>query len=233
MAGRCMNRVLLLEDDQQISRSLSINLKLKGFDVSTAESLKEARLKLDSFQYDILLFDINLPDGNSLDLCHEIKNEKKNSTPVVFLSANIDEETVVKAFSSGGDDYIRKPFGMDELYARIKKSMQFKEEPENLISWFGLEVSQEKRMFFYEGLEINFSRKEFDILYTMMRRKGDVLSRDRIIELVGDSNEAYDRTIDSHISHIRKKLKDNKVFKVKITPVYGVGYKLEGVVDKL
>jgi DNA-binding response OmpR family regulator len=107
-------KVLLVEDDTQISKSLSMSLNYSSYEVTTAESLADAWLKFSERRYYILLLDINLPDGTGIEFCEKLRAGGQ-TVPILFLSARTDEETVVKTMSIGGDDYIRKPFGTEEL----------------------------------------------------------------------------------------------------------------------
>lgn len=225
-----MASVLIIEDDVQISKSLSIHLGLEGHQVQSAENIELARNTLSQYKFDILLMDVNLPDGNGLDFCHELV-QGGFLTPILFLSANIDEESVVRAMQNGAEDYIRKPFGIAELSARmsriLKTHLAKNIVDKNLLTFDKLQVNLAKRVVLYSGQELILPRKEFDIFAALVKRKGDVLTRENIIEVTGGGEEIYDRTIDSHISHLRRKMKSLFAEDLLINPVYGVGYKLE------
>jgi DNA-binding response OmpR family regulator len=221
-----MTRILIVEDDSQISRSLKLNLRLSGYEVSEASSVSEAWATLEENHFDIVCLDIGLPDGSGMDLCQKIRMSG-NDIPVLFISALTDEKIVVKAISAGGDDYIRKPFGMDELKARIQKALKRFAAAPTLMTKGLLTVDSSNRIVKFADELINLSRKEIEILTVLMKRCGDVVSRDMIISAIYEESETFDRTIDSHMSHLRKKLREVAGVTVQIVSVYGLGYRLE------
>lgn len=223
-----MNKILLVEDDIQIAKSLCMNLKLNGFDVNPAGSLKEAWERLGQMHFDLLLLDVNLPDGNGFDLCQKIR-QMGNDVPVLFLSARTDEATVVKSMNMGGDDYIRKPYGTEELKVRIMKLLKRFPNQVKLITFGQLAIDTEKRQVKICDKAVSLGRRELDILIILAKRAGNVVTREKILSYLQESNEVYDRTIDSHISHLRKKLKDVTDHALQISSIYGVGYRLEWV----
>lgn len=220
-----MVKVLLVEDDPQISKSLKMNLSYAGYEVATAETVAEALEKAAESPYDVFLFDVNLPDGDGLELCHQVRARGKE-TPVLFLSARTDEETVVKAMNIGGEDYLRKPFGVEELKVRMAKAMKRSAPARKIIEKGPVALDLGRRSATYAGKDLPLGRREFDILAVLMKKSGDVVTRENIIEQLEGSADLYDRTIDSHISHLRKKLKDIGGDGLQILSVYGVGYRL-------
>ena len=223
-----MKKILLLEDDSQISKSLKIGLTLEGFEVTTAGTLSEANQKMELGAYDVFLFDVNLPDGNGIDLCHQIRSAG-NETPVLFLSARTDEETVVRGMSIGADDYLRKPFGLEELKIRMKNAMKRVPPSRQILEMGLLQIGVAGRTAKVKGLPLNLGRREFDILSSLLKKKGDVVTREDIIAYLGEAAELFDRTVDSHISHLRRKLREGAGEAVQIVPVYGVGYRLHAL----
>jgi DNA-binding response OmpR family regulator len=224
-------KVLLVEDDTQIQKSLKMNLSLSGYEVNTAETVAEAMAWIGKKNFDLYLLDVNLPDGNGLDLCHEIR-AKSIESPVLFLSARTDEETVVKAMNIGAEDYIRKPFGVEELKARMKKASAHAPAVRNLVEAGPLTLDIGRRSADVAGKPLNLGRREFDILSALAKRAGDVVTRENIINYLGENPDIYDRTIDSHVSHLRRKLREAAGEAVQIAPVYGVGYKLQWIESK-
>jgi DNA-binding response OmpR family regulator len=224
-------KVLLVEDDTQIQKSLKMNLALSGYDVNTAETVAEALALIEKKSFDLYLLDVNLPDGNGLDLCHEIR-AKSIESPVLFLSARTDEETVVKAMNIGAEDYIRKPFGVEELKVRMKKASAHAPAVRNLVEAGPLHLDIGRRSASIAGQPLNLGRREFDILSALAKRAGDVVTRENIINYLGENPDIYDRTVDSHVSHLRRKLREVAGEIVQIAPVYGIGYKLQWVEPK-
>jgi DNA-binding response OmpR family regulator len=221
-----MLKVLLVEDDSQISKSLSMSLSFSGFEVATAETLAQAWTKISNRPYDIILLDVGLPDGSGIDLCQRIRAAGK-TTPILFLSARVDEETVVKGMNFGADDYIRKPFGTEELKVRMNKALKRVPPAGNRIEAGSLVMDLDKRFATISGKPINLGKREFDILAYIAKKAGDVVTRDSILERLDEKPEVYDRTIDSHMSHLRRKLRDAGGDVVQIVAVYGVGYRLQ------
>lgn len=218
-------KVLIVEDDHQISKSLSINLRHDGHEVVVATTIGEGWRQHSQKRFDIILLDVNLPDGSGIELCQRIRSSN-SEVPIIFLSARTDEETVVRGISIGGNDYIRKPFGIDELKARIKKIVRGTQKLTNLIKFGEMEIDVDGRSVSISNTVVPLGRREFDILLILSRKKGDVVTRENIMQGLGQEADLYDRTIDSHISHLRSKLKDAGG-KVTIASVYGVGYRLE------
>lgn len=219
-----MSKILLVEDDPQISKSLKINLSLNGFHVSLASSVHEALNQLSENSFHLILMDIGLPDGNGLDLCKTVR-ETDQDTPILFLSARTDEATVVRGITLGADDYIRKPFGTEELKTRMNKILK-RLPSSRFISFGDLKIEMDKRMVTIKDKVLSLGRKELEILMVLAKRAGDVVTREAILNSVQE-NEIFDRTIDSHMSHLRKKIRDVAGDALQINSIYGVGYRLE------
>jgi DNA-binding response OmpR family regulator len=217
--------ILLMEDDSQIAKSLSMGLGLAGFEVTLAGTVAEAWALLTDRAFDVLLFDVNLPDGSGIALCQRLREAGK-SAPILFLSAKTDEETVVKGITVGGDDYLRKPFGIEELKARIGKLLRRSNIPGKVIELGQLNIDLDKRAAALGRTVLTLGRREFDILAILAKKAGDVVTREHILSALDEKSDVYDRTIDSHISHLRRKLKAAGGDGVQIIPVYGVGYRL-------
>lgn len=222
-----MFNVLLVEDDPQISKSLSMSLKYSDYDVAVAETIGDAWSKMAAMTYDILLLDVNLPDGTGMELCEKIRAAGKE-VPIIFLSARTDEETVVKGMNLGGDDYLRKPFGTEELKVRMNKVMKrtTASTPKNSLTVGPLTMDFGKRTVLLQGSPLNLGKRQFDILAILARKAGDVVTRENILIQLDNNTDLYDRTIDSHMSHLRIKLREAGDT-IQIVPVYGVGYRLQ------
>ena len=219
-----MLTVLLVEDDPQISKSLSMSLRYSDFEVSVTDTIKAAWQKIITHNYDILLFDINLPDGTGIELCERVR-ASGNDVPIIFLSARTDEETVVKGMNLGGDDYIRKPFGAEELKVRMSKLIR-RRSARQVLAVGSLQMDFDKRTVMVDGQSLNLGKRQFEILAILAKKAGDVVTRENILMQLENNEELYDRTIDSHVSHLRNKLKEAGD-SIQIVPVYGVGYRLQ------
>lgn len=221
-----MSKILIIEDDPQITKILKLNLKISGFEVQHASSVKEAWEQILNTHFDLLLMDIGLPDGNGLDLCKRIR-DSENHVPIVFLSALTDEATVVKGIKNGADDYLRKPFGMEELKVRINKFVKRIAPNMQTIKFGDLTIDPAKRIVTLMGQLLSLGRKEMEILSLLARRAGDIVTRETILATLYEEADLYDRTVDSHMSHLRRKLREVAGQSLQISSVYGLGYRLE------
>lgn len=219
-----MPLILLIEDDPMIGRSLQIALGLEGIKLVQEVSLASARQALKTRNFDLILLDINLPDGKGFELCKELR-DRKVSTPIIAITANLDDETAITTLGLGANDYVRKPFSNKELFYRIK--MRIKESHDaDVITVAGLRMVLGKRQVFLKNEPIDLARKEFDLLVTFSKRVDHVFSREDILRVIDTDREINDRTVDSHVSHLRAKLKKHRCDNIEIKSVYGLGYKL-------
>ena len=217
-------KILIIDDEEMI---LSMMEKCLGeqFSVYTAENAKKA-LELLNVIPDIILLDINMPEMDGLELCQLIRGHI--SCPIIFLTARVTERDVIKGLSVGGDDYITKPFSMDELLARISAHLRREERKgtaENLRFDEELIIDYNSRTVFYGKEQLDFSNKEFEIIRFLSQNAGMVFDRETIYEkLWGYNGEGDSIVVKEHIRKIRNKL---SVYTDKnyIETVWGVGYK--------
>lgn len=221
-----MPKILIVEDDPQITKILQLNLRLAGLETDNAMNFQDAWTKISSSHFDLILMDIGLPDGSGLDLCQRVR-ESGNEVPIVFLSARTDEATVVKGIKNGADDYLRKPFGLEELKVRINKFIKKMVPNVQTIKFGELSIDPTKRVVTLMGEMVSLGRKELDILTLLAKRSGDIVTRENILNALYDNADLYDRTVDSHMSHLRRKLREVAGQSIQITSVYGLGYRLE------
>ena len=217
-------KILIIDDEEMI---LSMMEKCFGeeFSVYTAENAKKA-LELLNVIPDIILLDINMPEMDGLELCQLIRGHI--SCPIIFLTARVTEQDVIRGLSVGGDDYITKPFRMDELLARISAHLRREERKgtaENLRFDEELIIDYNSRTVFYGKEQLDFSNKEFEIIRFLSQNAGMVFDRETIYEkLWGYNGEGDSIVVKEHIRKIRNKL---SVYTDKnyIETVWGVGYK--------
>ncbi|RJR32349.1 MAG: two-component system response regulator CreB [Desulfobacteraceae bacterium] len=220
-------KILIVEDEPAITDNIQYALETEGFEtVCLASGLPVLPLMARS-RADLIILDIGLPDVSGLELCKEIR--KSYSTPIIFLTARIEEVDRVVGLEVGGDDYVTKPFSPRELAARVKavlrRSRPVGGEPVTASGIF--QVNESKRQIFYMGKLLELSRYEFEILKTFIRRPGHVFSRDQLMDLVWDEPEAsLDRTVDAHIKNLRNKLKTIRPDMDPIVTHRGTGYSL-------
>jgi DNA-binding response OmpR family regulator len=225
-----MTRILLVEDDPVLGRGLNVNLELEGYKVQWVKSLQAAREARVSWSFGLVIMDLGLPDGNGLQLLKELKASKNSteaSTPVMILTAKTDEDSVVEGLTAGATDYVRKPFGNRELLARIRTVLREPATQSHQLRYENLVISLDQRRVTYGESDIDLSRREFDLLCHFVQRSEAVVTRDALLQALGKDEEIFDRTIDSHVSHLRARLRKAGVQDIQISSVYGVGYRLE------
>lgn len=201
-----MEEILIVEDERDIREILSFNLERAGYRTVEASSAEQGIEKLTQ-STSLILLDVMLPGMSGFEMASKIREEGSH-IPIIFLTARSAEEDVLSGFSSGGDDYIAKPFSRAELLARVKAVLKRTVPPMPTKYECGpLVIDIESSTALLDGKEILFSRKEFDILAFLIRNQGSYFSRsDLIRELWVDAPYVIDRTIDVHIAHIRTKL---------------------------
>ena len=221
-------KILLIEDEPDIRKTLEYNISREGFDVISTSSLSDGKKQLDSSSFSLILLDLMLPDGSGLDLCREIKSDKeKLSTPIIILTAKDDEVDKVVGFELGADDYVTKPFSVRELILRIKavlKRGERKQENLEVQRQFGeLLIDVDSHEVFVNDQAITLTALEFKLLRQLVDRRGRVQSRDQLLSDVwGYSADVTTRTVDTHIKRLREKLGSMGKY---VQTIRGVGYK--------
>ncbi|MCL5996746.1 MAG: response regulator transcription factor [Chloroflexi bacterium] len=222
-----MSRVLLVEDETTLLDLVSQHLTNEGFDVvattNGAEALELARRD----PPDVCVFDVMLPGLDGLSLCRILR--KESDVPIILLTARGAEIDRVIGLESGADDYIVKPFSMPELVARIRAALRRapKQASDRLLCGDVLLDTISRRVF-VEGREVKLSHKEFELLATLMRNKGAVLSREFLITQVwGYDFDGDTRTVDVHVRWLREKLERDPSHPLRLQTVRGVGYRID------
>ncbi|QTV06332.1 response regulator transcription factor [Faecalibacter bovis] len=221
-------KVLVVEDEIELQKTIIDFLTQEKILVETASTYKEGLDKIISFDYDCILLDMMLPDGNGMNLLKELRKSNKN-TSVIILSAKDSVDDKVEGLLVGADDYLAKPFHFAELYARIKVAIRKNaQQGENSINYKNIELFPDDRRVLINSTEIKLNRKEYDLLYYFLLRPEKVFQKTTLAESVwGDHIEMVDNLdfIYSQIKNLRKKLKDSGS-EADLQAVYGVGYKL-------
>ena len=221
-------KILIIEDEPDIRKTLEYNISREGYEVTCASSLSEGRQKLESASFTLLLLDLMLPDGSGLDLCRELKQDKSlSSMPVIILTAKDDEVDKVVGFELGADDYVTKPFSVRELILRVKavlKRGERKSENMEVQRQFGeLKIDVDSHEVFVNDDQVSLTALEFKLLHQLVDRRGRVQSRDQLLSDVwGYSSDVTTRTVDTHIKRLREKLGDMGKY---VQTIRGVGYK--------
>lgn len=220
-------KILLVEDEPEIRTVVQKFLEAERYLVETAENYQLGLEKIISYEYDCILLDIMLPDGNGMDLLREIKNSHKKD-PVIILSANDSVDDKVNGLEIGADDYLAKPFHLAELLARIKSVIRRKhQDGENTIRYKNIVVFPDLRKVKIDEVELVLNRKEYDLLYYFIINPDKTLQKTMLAEAIwGDYIDQADSLdfIYSQIKNLRKKLKQNNS-QADFQAVYGIGYK--------
>lgn len=222
-------KLLIIEDNMQLLDAIEQALSSEKFRCETASNYAIAHEKINLYQYDILIVDINLPDGSGLDIIREIK-KIHTETGIIVVSARNSLDNKIQGLELGADDYMTKPFDMAELLARVK-SLQRRRNfgGSNFIELGKLRIDPDQRQVFARETPIELTRSEYDILLFFASNVGRVISRESLAEHIwGDNMDLADSFdfIYSHIKNLRKKLTQNGL-PDPIKAVYGIGYKFE------
>lgn len=231
--GKNLKNVLVVDDEPKILEVVCLLLESKGYRPLPAENGKKALEIFDAENISLVLLDLMLPDLSGEEVCTAIR--KKSRVPVIMLTAKVEENDVVEGFGLGADDYVIKPFGLKELYARIEAVLRRTES--DLVpltrynSWRDgdLVVDFEKNEVRKKGVVVTLTPSERNILSALIKYPGKVFTREELIETALDKGFAgYDRAIDSHIKNIRKKVEDDPKSPVYVLTIPGLGYKFGG-----
>ena len=218
-----MNTILLVEDSESIIMGLKYSLEQEGFKVIIAKTIKEAK---EYNEYDLILLDITLPDGNGFDFFREVK--EKEDVPVIFLTALDEEINIVKGLDLGAEDYIVKPFRVKELISRIKVALRrYNKISSSIININGIELDTENMQAKKDGKVIELTSLEFKILLLLFTNKNKLVTRDMILNKIWDlaGNFVNDNTLTVYIKRIREKIGDSEGKIIKT--IRGVGYKVD------
>lgn len=226
-----MTTILLVEDDERISEPLLRVLGTEGFQTVHAETGTGGLQQVAAAHPDLVLLDLTLPDIDGLDVCRKIR-EDLPELPIIMLTARAEEMDVIVGLGAGADDYVPKPFRLAELVARIKARLRIAEASNNLpkeIVGGPLRVNTESRRAYRDGVEIELTSKEFDLLALLMSKPDATFTREQIMAAVWDENYwGSTRTLDTHVSTLRKKIGDDTDPPTLVVTVRGVGFRFEG-----
>jgi len=220
-----MQKILLVEDDLAIVRSLKEYLTGEGFSIQNASGKNDAEFILDSDSFDLVLLDVSLKQGSGFDVC---KRAKSLGLPVIFLTASSDENSVVKGLDMGADDYITKPFRPRELLSRIKNVLR-RNSPSSVISIGYIIIDADKAVVSKNGEDLNLSALEYKLLMVFVNNRGKLLSRNKLLEDIWDIGGDFvnDNTLTVYIKRLRDKLEDDPSDPKVIVTVRGLGYRMD------
>lgn len=221
-----MKKILIIEDDYKLNKGIKLGLSNPEYIFSQSYTLEEARCILDTDEFDLILLDVNLPDGNGLQFVQEIR--KKIATPIILLTVNNMEMDIVRGLTIGADDYITKPFSLNILRARVSVQLRKNKELNNNIFRSNEFIFDfEKMLFSKHGKLIELSKNEQKLLKLLCDNKGCTLKRAYLIDSLW---EGYTEFVDEHaltvvIKRLRDKLEEDPKNPRYIKTIYGIGYK--------
>ena len=220
-----MAKLLIVEDDKAIVKSISEFLSGEGFVVDAADGQREAIEKLETQQYDLALLDLSLADGNGYSVCSYIKSN--GDMPVIFLTATDDEYSVVAGLDMGADDYMTKPVRPRELVSRIRSVLRRTGKNQAVVPFGNLRIDTEKAIVTKNGEELFLSALEYRLLLIFINNRGRVLTRTQILNDIWDAAGEYvnDNTLTVYIKRLRGKIEDDPAEPTLIQTVRGLGYK--------
>ena len=225
--------ILLVEDEETLSKALQFSLEKEGFQIRTAADGLQGLAMARQLHPDVILLDLMLPGIDGLEVCRRIRSE--SSTPIVMLTAKADEVDKIVGLELGADDYVTKPFSVRELIARIRvqlrrgellKATAMASADHKVLSHNGLDIDVARRTVVLNKAPLHLRPKEFDLLAFLLRSPGIVFSRETLLERVWGFDHAGDsRTVDVHIRWLREKIEDDPADPRRLLTVRGVGYK--------
>lgn len=205
-------KILVVDDEQDLLEILKFNLETEGYEVQTATSAEEAQT-LDIASFDLLLLDVMMGGMSGFALARLLKDDPQTArVPIIFLTARDTENDTVTGFNLGADDYISKPFSLREVMVRVRAVLrrtatENEEEEAHLITYQGIVMNLDKKTVAIDGEEIAFTKTEFELLHLLLEERGRVFSRQELIDRVWPKDVlVLDRTVDVNITRLRKKI---------------------------
>ncbi len=220
-------KILLIEDDKSINRFISTSLEGNGYKVMTAVNGKEGLSLAASFCPDVILLDLGLPDVDGLQVLKQFRSW--SNTPVIVISARTKEQEKVEALDTGADDYITKPFGTEELMARIRTCMRHRHSatPDHIYKALDLEINFEKRLVRLEGTEIHLTQIEYQLLTLLAENSGRVLTYSFIMNAIwGPYMDSNNQILRVNMANIRRKIEKNPAQPQYVFTEIGIGYRM-------
>lgn len=223
-----MNHVLLVEDDLSIIDGLEFSLQKNGFNVDIARTVKEAFLALNDKTYDLLIIDLALPDGSGFDICKKVR--RSSYVPIIFLTASDEEVNIVMGLDIGGDDYITKPFKLNELISRINallRRAKLSNCTQHEISSNGITVKLLENRVWKDNREIELTASEYRLLCLLMQHPNSILTREMILDRLWDHNGSFidDNTLSVYVRRLREKIEDDPENPAFLLTARGLGYR--------
>ena len=220
-----MKNILIIEDDENLSRGMAFTFGKDGYNAVTAGSIQTGKQLLEQQNADLIILDLGLPDGNGMELCREIRTYSE--VPIIMLTARDLETDEVSGLMAGADDYITKPFSLYILRARVEALLRRTEkENRHIVSSGKYRLDTDLCKFFCKGEEIPVSVTEFKLISFFMNNAGQVLSKEQILSALWDNNGNFvdDNTVAVNISRLRAKIEADPKNPEIIKTIHGIGY---------
>ncbi len=219
-----MKKILIIEDNEIIIKGLKYLLEQEQFEVQVCLNAQEAMNIIGKQEFDLIVLDIALPDGNGFELCEYIK--QYTDIPIIFLTAKDEEQDVVKGLDMGAEDYIIKPFRNKELISRINNVLRRFNKENNKIEYGNVEINLDEKSVYVNGKNVEFTKLEYKILLLLLSNVGKTVTREQILDKIWDvaGNFVNDNTLTVYIKRIRAKLGEEDIIKT----VKGIGYQVQG-----
>ena len=225
-----MYTILIVEDDEMLNQGISFNFQMDGFNVLSSTTLKDAEEKIRNKDVDILLLDVNLPDGNGFDFCKKIRDIYLN--PIIFLTACDMELDIITGLRIGADDYITKPFNLNILREKVLvvlRRYNKSNKVESTLKVGEFEFNFDKMSVLKNGDNVVLAPTEYKLLKKLVTSKGEVLTRQTLLETLWDNDEYIEEhALTVNINRLRNKIEDNPSKPKYIKTVYGIGYSWAG-----
>lgn len=227
-----MQKLLLLEDDISLIDGLTYSLTKNGFEIKVARTIKEAeKLVTEDTGFDLLLFDVTLPDGNGFTLCEKLRRSGCQ-VPIIFLTASDEETSIIRGLDCGGDDYITKPFKLGELCSRIRALLRRSNRgnmEENILCSGDVLINLAEGRVFLNGQPVELTGAEYRLLCLFLKNSGRVLTRGVILDRLWDGSGSFvdDNTLSVYVHRLREKLEENPSFPRHLKTIRGAGYQWE------
>lgn len=225
--------ILLVDDSRETVRALRVYLEESGFRVLAAYDGTTALDTLRHEQPDLVILDLMLPDANGLDITRVVRsNTAIKSVPIIMLTARVEDSDKIVGLEVGADDYITKPYNPREVVARVRSVLRrasgdLETENERILRYGSLCLNPSKRQLSVDGREVELTRIEFELMHTLMRSPQHVFTRSELIETaLNFQYEGLERSLDTHIKNLRKKIEPDSRNPEYIQTIYGVGYRL-------
>ncbi|WP_371414170.1 response regulator transcription factor [Acetobacterium sp. KB-1] len=221
-------KILIVEDEINIAEFIKLELEHEGYETDIAYDGREALNKAKKDKFDVIILDVMIPYINGVDICKKVR--EFSNIPIIMLTAKSDLTDKVLGLDSGANDYITKPFRIEELFARIRVVTRSQNQNLNKLSVGKITICTDSYQVFLEEKEISLTKKEYDLLYQLVLNKNIVMSREKLLQNVWDENYYGDsNVVDVTIKHLRTKIFDDK--STIINTIRGIGYVIKDVKD--